>query len=141
MKNYIGKKIRGFRFESEMDDLLFNRGMRKNIGEIGEIIVQHESSVKIQFEKEFWYYPISLVDEHLVEETPEIPQLGEGVLMQISDTGKKWSEAYIIAKLADGRFLDKNRLPWQYARPVSQLPKYTYAELVEKLGYDFEIIK
>jgi hypothetical protein len=141
MKNYVGRKIRGFRFESEMDDLLFNREMRKNIGEIGEIIVQHESSVKIQFEKESWYYPISLVDEHLVEETPEIPQLGEGVLMEVSDNGVDWYKRNIIARLISGYYIDSIFTIWPFARPIPQLPKYTHAELVEKLGHDFEIIK
>jgi hypothetical protein len=141
MKNYLGRKIKGFRYKDNTDGLKWIEEMTGCIGEIGEIKYQHSKFVGVFINNYYWQYPISLVDEHLVEEEPEILQLGEGVLMQISDTGKKWSEAYIIAKLADGRFLDKNRLPWQYARPVSQLPKYTYAELVEKLGYDFEIIK
>jgi hypothetical protein len=72
-----------------------------------------------------------------VDETPEIPQLGEGVFMQVSDNGEDWCEAYIIAKLANGRFLATNKLTWEHARPIKQLPKYTHAELVEKLGEDF----
>jgi len=137
MKNYIGKKIRGFRFESEMDDLLFNREMRKNIGEIGEIIVQHESSVKIQFEKESWYYPISLVDEHLVEETPEISGL-EALLIVYGGWHTTEEEKILYDKCHKIIQQEKERLKSIY---INQPPKYTHAELVEKLGHDFEIIK
>jgi hypothetical protein len=136
MKNYIGKKIRGFRFESEMDDLLFNREMRKNIGEIGEIIVQHESSVKIQFEKESWYYPISLVDEHLVEEFPEISGLEALLIVHGGWHGKE--EEMLYDKCFKIIQQERKRLQSIY---IKTTPKYTHAELVEKLGHDFEIIK
>jgi hypothetical protein len=142
MKNYVGRKIRGFRFEDGTDGVVWIESKEKHIGIIGEIICQHEKYVILQFKIESWYYPISLIEQHLIEEeTPEIPQLGDGVLMEVSDSGTNWSKAYIIARLADGRFLDRNRWAWPLARPIPQLPKYTHAELVEKLGHDFEIIE
>jgi hypothetical protein len=136
MKNYIGKKIRGFRFESEMDDLLFNREMQKNIGEIGEIIVQHESSVKIQFEKESWYYPISLVEQYLVEETPEISGL-EALFIVHGGWHTTEEEKILYDKCIKIIQQHKQRLQSIY---INQPTKYTHAELVEKLGHDFEII-
>jgi hypothetical protein len=74
-------------------------------------------------------------------QTPEIPQLGEGVLMEVSDDGTDWGEANIIAKLSNGRYLSTYVNTWKYARPIPQLLKYTHAELVEKLGHDFEYQK
>jgi hypothetical protein len=140
MKNYVGRKIRGFKFKNVKDVVVWTLSMKKHIGEVGEIIGETEELVRVQFTSDTWYYPISLIEPHLIEETPEIPQLGEGVLMQVSDNEKDWTEDYIIAKLTNGSFLSRSKLSWKHARPIQQLPKYTHAELVEKLGHDFEYI-
>ena len=142
MKNYVGRKIRGFKFKNVKDVVVWTLSMKKHIGEVGEIVGQTRETVMVRFGYDSWDYPISLIEPHLIEEeTPEIPQLGEGVLMQVSDNEKDWSKGYIIAKLENGRFLDRNKLSWKHALTIPQLPKYTHAELVEKLGHDFEIIK
>jgi hypothetical protein len=142
MKNYVGRKIRGFKFEDGTDGVRWNEDMVIYIGEVGKCIRQNNRCLTFEFDDTTWGYPISLIEPHLIEdETPEIPQLGEGVLMQVSDNEKYWTQAYIIAKLADGRFIDRGRLSWKHAYPIPQLPKYTHAELVEKIGHDFEIIK
>ena len=168
MKNYVGRKIRGFRgcyVESLTKDIIGKTGIIVSqeilLDPLGEIVT-------VDFYNKSLSYPISLIEPHLIEEctcentgdntcnyceelqdkailedakskmqTPEIPQLGEGVLMEVSDDGEDWCEAYIIAKLANGRFLATNKLTWEHARPIKQLPKYTHAELVEKLGEDF----
>jgi hypothetical protein len=172
MKNYVGRKIRGFRFGDGKDGFSWTEDMASYIGKVGLIIMEAHKYVVVEFEDDNTYrYPLSLIEQHLIEEctcenindtcdyceviqdkailqdakdkitSPEIPQLGEGVLMQVSDNEKDWTQGYIIAKLADGRFIDRGRLSWKHARPIQQLPKYTHAELVEKLGHDFEIIK
>ena len=68
MKNYVGKKIRGFRFEDETDGLKWIEEMTGCIGYVGEIKYQHSKYVGIIINNYCWQYPISLVDEHLVEE-------------------------------------------------------------------------
>jgi hypothetical protein len=141
MKNYVGRKIRGFRFEDGTDGVSWVRAKEKLIGEIGEVESQHSNHVFVIFKNSTWLYPISLIEPHLIEEcTPVIPQLGEGILMEVSDDGVDWGEANIIAKLSNGRYLSTYVNTWRYARPIPQLPKYTHAELVEKLGHDFEYI-
>ena len=145
MKNYVGRKIRGFRF-GETKEHWWRDSLEKYIGVIGEItgVSMDNIDVVVRFPNNLipYRYPISLIEPHLIEEeSPEIPQLGEGVLMQVSDSGTNWSKAYIIARLANGRFLDRNKLSWKHARPIKQLPKYTHDELVEKLGHDFEYVK
>ena len=141
MKNYVGRKIRGFKFGDGTNGVVWNINKKLYIGVIGEITYQDSRRARIKFSDDWFDYPISLIEPHLIEEeTPEIPQLGEGVLMEVSDDGVKYGEAYVIAILADGRLLDRNRWAWPLARPIQQLPKYTHAELVEKLGHDFEYI-
>jgi hypothetical protein len=138
MKNYIGKKIRGFSFKDGTDGILFNeKYMLNHIGKIGEIIFKHEESVSVKFENGTWYYPISLIEQYLVEEEPCIPQLGEGVLMEVSMHGEDWYKHYVVARTFEGRYVT-NSSTWKYARPIQELPKYAHAELVEKLGHDFE---
>jgi hypothetical protein len=140
MKNYVGRKIRGFRFGYIKDVVVWNPSMKKHIGEVGEIMGETEELVRVQFTSDTWYYPISLIEPHLIEdETPEIPQLGEGVLMEVSNFGGTWYERRISAKTSNGYYVGENKL-WKLARPIQQLPKYTHAELVEKIGHDFEYI-
>jgi hypothetical protein len=142
MKNYVGRKIRGFKFEDGIDDVRWLYGKETYIGKIGEIISQYHSFVDVKFNDSRWAYPISLIEPHLIEEeTPEIPQLGEGVLMDVSSVGHLWSQEKVIAMTKDGKYLDADFVRWKMARPIQQLPKYTHAELVEKIGHDFEIIK
>ena len=170
MKNYVGKKIRGFRFEDGTDGIKWFVDMDRHIGSIGKIYKQKNTTISVEFENWYCDYPISLVEQHLVKEnigygmesltetttgcnsqafgsssikindnqTPEIPQLGEGVLMEVSVDGIEWFEDDISAKTFGGRYVGiwSN---WKYARPIK--PKYTHAELVEKLGHDFEIIE
>lgn len=137
MKNYIGKKIRGFRFrfEHETDNIGWSEYIERNIGKIGEIVHQSDRYVTVNFEKESWNYPISLVEQHLVEE--EIPELGDGVLMEVSDNGGVWHKSYVIAKSFDGIYIGSNFSLWKYARPI--VKKYTKEELIKIIGHDFRI--
>jgi hypothetical protein len=142
MKNYIGKKIRGFRFEDGTDGVDWSKAKEECIGKIGIITDQSQYSVSVDFNIVFKrVYPISLIEPHLIEETHEIPQLGEGVLMEVSDNTVNWYKRNIIARLISGYYIDSIFTIWHFARPIPQLPQYTHAELVEKLGHDFEIIK
>jgi hypothetical protein len=68
MKNYVGKKIRGFRFEDGTDGLKWIEEMTGCIGKIGEIKYLHSKFVGVIIDGYYWQYPISLVDEHLVED-------------------------------------------------------------------------
>jgi hypothetical protein len=140
MKNYIGRKCKGFRFESVRNSIGFNVGMEEHIGEIGEIVYENQLNVMIQFKKGGWYYPISLIEPHLIPETPEIPQLGEGIEMEVSNALIPWQKRKIIAKRHDGLFIDDNGILWPHARPIQEVKKYTKEELVKIVGHDFEII-
>ena len=137
MKNYVGRKIRGFRFEDGTDGIGWYKDKEKCIGKIGVITRQGQYFVSVDFNLVFKRdYPISLIEPHLIEESPEIPQLGDGVLMEVSDDGVYWTPRKVIAQLQNGDFVTAS-FPWKLARPIPQLPKYTHAELVEKLGEDF----
>jgi hypothetical protein len=140
MKNYVGRKIRGFRFGYIKDVVVWNPSMKKHIGEVGEIMGETEELVRVQFTSDTWAYPISLIEPHLIEEeTPEIIDLSHvnGVEMMVGNDNKRWVRQTVVATVHN-RFIDNQANVWYYAKPI--LPKYTHAELVEKLGHDFEII-
>jgi hypothetical protein len=137
MKNYVGKKIRGFRFDANKPG--WSKHMESYIGRVGEVLMQRDDYyVVVEFDDDdTWSYPISLIEPHMIEESPEIPQLGEGVFMEVSDDGVDWTLRKVVGQLQNGYFVTDS-FPWKKARHIQQLPKYTHAELVDKLGHDFE---
>jgi hypothetical protein len=118
---------------------------------------------------ETWQYPAELIEQHLVDESEtsniksiqlngkdidlktkrfaesnpldNIPIIGEGVLMEVSDNGEVWRQKYVIAK-HDGRYIafnDNNYSvfnTWYYCRPITPKRKITRAEFERQ----FEII-
>ena len=140
MKNYIGRKCKGFRFEDETDGVEWIKEKKNHIGEVGVIEKQRHGYVTIQFKDDYWDYPISLIEEHLIPETPEIPQLGEGVEMEVSNDDVEWNKRKVIAQMINGLYITAGGALWNYARPIPEVKKYTKEELVEILGHDFEIV-
>jgi hypothetical protein len=142
MKNYIGRKCKGFRFEDRIDGVRWVKKKESHIGEVGLITHQGDDDVIIQFKNDYWFYPISLIEPHLIPETPEIPQLGEGVEMEVSNTGIEWFKRNVIAQMSNGLYITglDDFWTWKHARPIQEVKKYTKEELVKILGHDFEII-
>jgi hypothetical protein len=142
MKNYVGRKCKGFRFEDGIDRVDWGSKMHYQIGEIGVIITQYEYCLRVQFKNISWDYPISLIEPHLIPETPEIPQLGEGVNMEVSDDGIEWCKRKVIAQRHDGLYITghDNFWIWKHARPIPEVKKYTKEELVKIIGHDFEMV-
>lgn len=69
MKDLIGKKVKGFKFE-DRSGLYHTKPMDKHIGEVGEIIkcLERYNSYRVQFKDKFWHYPAELIEAHLVDE-------------------------------------------------------------------------
>jgi hypothetical protein len=82
MKELIGKKIKGFKFE-DTDCLPYNNKVMDNyIGKIGVITKVHGKDVKVEFENDYWSYPLPEALNHIVEEHP---QRGDEVLVWDGD--------------------------------------------------------
>jgi len=140
MKNYAGRKCKGFRFENGIDGIAWDSYMKNHIGEVGLIVKQIDGYVAIEFKDYSWSYPISLIEPHLIPETPEIPQLGEGIEMEVSSDGVIWYRRNVIAQMHDGWYIITGGSVWKHARPIQEVKKYTKEELVKIVGHDFEII-
>jgi hypothetical protein len=69
MKDLIGKKVKGFKFE-DTNKCKLNNGMVKYIGEVGEIVecCEKYNNYKIQFADDHWWYPADQIEAHLVDE-------------------------------------------------------------------------
>jgi len=64
----IGKKIRGFKFNST-ENQKYNIAMDKYIGEIGIIRERiSNGSLRVSFHDDFFFYPEDLCLQHLVED-------------------------------------------------------------------------
>jgi hypothetical protein len=81
------------------------------------------------------------LDIQSTTKTPEIPQLGEGVDMEVSDDGIDWCKRKVLAQMVNGLYITINSvLTWEHARPIPEVKKYTKEELVKIVGHDFEIV-
>jgi hypothetical protein len=83
MKELIGKKIKGFKFD-DTDWLPYNnKEMDNYIGKIGVITKVHGKDVRIKFEDDnYYFYPLPEALNHIVEEHP---QRGDEVLVWDGD--------------------------------------------------------
>ena len=142
--NLIGKKIKGFKFDDDKYKYGYTDKMDKHIGVVGIIkeYTQVFNAYLVDFENEDWYYPAELIEQHLVEENPldDLPIIGDGVLMEVSDNGKVWHERFVVGKSKSGEFLawvnSEDIYCWKYARPITPKTKITRKEFESK----FEII-
>jgi hypothetical protein len=149
--NLIGKKIKGFKFDDDKYKYGYTDKMDKHIGVVGIIkeYTQGLNAYLVDFENEDWLYPAELIEQHLVEETPldDLPIIGDGVLMEVSDDNNEWHKRIVFAKydkyflahdgVEDIKKIDYNISPysWNYARPIPKT-KITRKEFESK----FEII-
>jgi len=78
--------------------------------------------------------------KNYVEQSLEIPQLGEGIEMEVSNDDISWHRRKVIAQMQTGLFVTNGGLIWDYARPIPEVKKYTKEELVKILGHDFEMV-
>lgn len=68
MKDYVNKHMKGFRFGSGTTGVRYHSSMDKNIGKIGKIIDQDSISVKVRFDNNVCFYPISVAQHHITTE-------------------------------------------------------------------------
>lgn len=73
MKNLIGKKVRGFKFYGETDQCGYDLDMDEYINHIGIIEEKHYSKnmYRVHFSDNWWWYPASLIEQHLVDDTEQ----------------------------------------------------------------------
>jgi hypothetical protein len=146
MNNLIGRKCKGFKFKEEEG---FWYKMDEHIGEVGEITKIEDNMAKIQFESNWHMYPLGEIEKHLVPEETEIPELGDGILMEVSDDEdfKILVKENVLAKYK-GLWIsvddELNIAEYKYARPIKQKTTLTYQEIADKFNIDInqlEIIK
>ena len=137
MENLVGKKMKGFRFEPT-SGCSYVDSMDKHIGEIGVITKQDKETIRVKFKEDWWNYPLPKALEYIIQDEPIVPELGEGVLMEVSDGGKLWRTKKVLGS-SNGLFVTDPIL-WKHARPI-QPKKVTMEELEQLVGGKFEIVK
>jgi hypothetical protein len=137
MENLVGKKMKGFSFQKKnyVRDTLEMHGFR---GEVGEIVDNNSMLVEVDFgSNKTFLYPLPEALEHIIQDEPIVPELGEGILMEVSDGGKWWRTKKVLGS-SNGLFVTDPIL-WKHARPI-QPKKVTMEELEYLVGGKFEIV-
>jgi predicted AlkP superfamily phosphohydrolase/phosphomutase len=145
----IGRKVKGFKFEDgKHNGLAYGQAMDNYIGKIGTITRYRGRNdyYQVVFNDDFFFYPAELIEQHLVDESESnpldnLPIIGEGVLMEVSDDGIDWVQKYVFAKY--GRYflavkdIEKPLIvqEFNFCRPIVKT-KITRAEFESK----YEII-
>lgn len=153
-ENFIGRKIKGFKFELT-EKLNYLKSMDQYVGVVGDIIGVDQYGVNVVFpDGGVRAYPANQIEKHLISETPIIPQLGKGVLMEVSHYsnfkiskqipifGEAPGGGYIGWEVDDGgEVIIYGVEYWPYARPIQETPikEYTLEELKAIVGHDFKI--
>lgn len=68
--NLVGRKIRGFKFESK-DSIRFTDSMEEYIGITGKIISENEFYVTVKFDEVKFAYPIQEALDYILKEEPK----------------------------------------------------------------------
>jgi hypothetical protein len=142
----IGKKVRGLNAEKIKGKIVQSTVINNLSEEVG--VIKNYNDRLCVYEIEFSngisvLYPAELIEQHLVEETPldDLPIIGDGVLMEVSDNNKDWFQYNVIGKNKLGKFIawDNENIStylWKHARPITSKTKITRKEFEQK----FEII-
>lgn len=142
MEKLLGRKCLGFKLQNGY--LPYSQHMDKYVGEIGEIVlITFNKSVKIQFKDgKYFYYPLSEVHKYLV--TEEIPTLGEGKLMLVSEDENHWIEMIVCFKHNNKYYTKMSKesmffYTYEYAKEI--IVKVTMQEIADKFNINIKDLK
>ena len=140
MENLVGKKVKGFGFGSS--------ALTQNyIGKIGLIKSVEGNSIKVQFEDDYWFYPLDQIQPHLVNEYPKVMIVSDSadfrcpstrvVFMEKNGKFLAWSCAKTIEDAEEKVFVTD----WNFAKNIGQTVEITLEEIGRKFGVEPHLIK
>lgn len=145
-KSLIGRKVRGFKFESETDEVFYTRFMDKLIGEIGKITDYFDDCFTVKFKDNYWGYPASLIEAHLVEESVDrkISDFKEGEHLIDGDYLQVWNDnQFKTANITASELINQNeQLKAENAELVGLIEAYIFGldngqlAFYDKYGYN-----
>ena len=147
MKDLIGKKVKGFKFESgKHKGLYYAPAMDKHIGEVGEITGYgaEYDCYRIDFNGDLWDYPASEIEVHLVDEWV----VGQEYEFT-HDTMNGWDKRVLLAVLPEecrDRYIVSSNLTskrWTYMSEIRHInqPNKEILEQIEVLEKELENLK
>lgn len=141
MKCLLEKKIRGFNFgASKIKD--YNN-------KVGIIKHQLDNSVVVLFDDgNYCDYPLPEALNHIVDDEDNIPELGDGVLMEVSHNEDFFLslKRKVIGK-KHGLFYGQKEVDsisvfgYKYARPIKEKTELSMQEIADKFGVDVNDLK
>ena len=147
MKDLIGRKAKGFRFENgKYYHLNYNESMDKHIGEVGEITKYSTEydCYRIEFNENYWDYPASEIEAHLVDEWV----VGQEYEFT-HDTMNGWDKRVLLAVLPEecrDRYIVSSNLTskrWTYMSEIRHInqPNKEILDQIEVLEKESENLK
>ena len=118
----VGDKAKGFKFEDGVDGVEFYSEKEHYIGKEGFVKYIRPNYFAIQFEGDYWEYPISLAHLSVVDEW----QPKQGEMIEVSNDGKGFDKAKFIG-MDNGYFICNydyfTYTYYQYARPINPIQR------------------
>ena len=121
MGDLVGKKVKGFAFQSGPHTPGFAPAMKDYIGVEGEIINVYSGAISyatLQFPDGLtWDYPLETVKRNLLYNFIKITT---STPMLCSDNEEQWLQDDILCQLPDGTYLSKDLYSWKYVKPLNE---------------------
>jgi DNA-directed RNA polymerase sigma subunit (sigma70/sigma32) len=138
MKDLIGRKVRGFKFEdTRYEKFGYCDDMDKYIGKIGVIgrYVDEDKSFSVVFDDDFWYYPAELIEQHLVEEP-----IDRDVLRQELEKFLNYCERHLLCSITGKtqEFIDEY---FEYLDKEGSTKELTLQEIADKFNVPVDKIR
>ena len=145
MKDLIGRKVKGFRFENgKYYHLNYNESMENHVGEVGDIASyqDHNKSYRVNFNTGSWFYPASEIEAHLVDEWV----VGQEYEFPV---GLEWEKRVLLAILPEecsGRYIVKSNISgtgWTYKSKIRHIdqPNKEILDQIKVLEKELENLK
>ncbi len=89
MEQYIGRTIKGFKFE-DTKECYYSKKMDNYIGEIGVITAHYHNRFRVEFADDYWLYPDTLALNHIIPTDAKFLTKEEATALIESMTGDKY---------------------------------------------------
>ena len=126
----VGDKVKGFDFDPSKYAFGNSENKKKYIDKEGVVGTLAGDFFTIDFEDNWWLYPLELAHLAQIEWQPK-----QGEMIEVSWCGKEWRERIFISKHKDKfvfETLDGDVCIWEHARPINPIQR-EIEELEEKI--------
>ena len=117
----VGDKAKGFKFENKTDGVMWCETQTHCVGKIGKVARINSNLFTIEFEDDWWRYPISLMHLAVVEEEPKVIEVDMNKVEKIEFLmGGVWKE-YVSRTAKKYRYTMKDESKLKIEQEIKEL--------------------